>query len=85
MRSLSCSLTSGGDSVALKDGQGKPMDAIESQPVEGEYVVIETTAAYIAHFTPEADRRSQLCLDDECYFDKPRRGSPALARYIECL
>lgn len=29
---------------------------------------------YIPHSVPEADRRPQFCLDDECSFDKPARG-----------
>jgi hypothetical protein len=43
-------------------------------------------AAYVGgipHFTPEADRRPQLCLDDECVMGQPFRGYPQSGSHAE--
>ena len=38
---------------------------------------------YIPHFTPEASRRPQFCLDDECTFMKPSRNYQRADVHIE--
>ncbi len=39
--------------------------------------------AYLPHFTEEAGRRPQLCIDAECPFDGPARGYPDHSRHWE--
>jgi len=38
---------------------------------------------YIPHFTPEASRRPQFCLDEECTFGSPFRGYPGPKVHVE--
>lgn len=38
---------------------------------------------YVPHWTPVERRRPQLCIDDECLFDKPSRGYPAYSVHVE--
>ena len=40
---------------------------------------------HIPHFIPEDRRRPQLCLDDECVFDRPYRGFPDTETHVEFL
>jgi hypothetical protein len=58
-----------------------PVDGFGFAPSpDGSHVAYERM---VVHFTPEADRRPELCVDDECLADRPQRGYPSQDRHVE--